>query len=328
MKQARFFFSAIILSYVLSSCATLTKSQLNEVNAFGQLTSNFSAFPGTIVSTYNHIHQQQEIYRANSLADPAAHFAAIKQANNFLRITKPYPQKIDLSLKIIDEYAQGLISITNTKHQKLLDTAAAKFGTNLESLITNYNKVDADAKLPTGIGSAVAAVIILGGDVYIRRKQAEDIKQVVPLGDVIIEKMTNNLLDFLGAKDDPQNTKGLQYLISQEKISVENNYRAYLGLNRDVVSNNKDKDNSPGFIKHERFASIADDRDCLQMLQDLDGIEVLRVQCIDAVTGLRKAHAKLLKDIQQKITLKEYAREIQDYSAEVKNIYRTIGAIK
>jgi hypothetical protein len=315
------------LLVLCTGCASLTKSQLNEVNAFGQLTCNFSAYPGTVVSTYNHIHQEQELYRANSLANPSAHFTAIAQANDFKRITNPFSEKIDLTLKIIDQYAQGLVLLTSNKHNKTLDTAATKFGTSLDGLITNYNKLDPSAKLPTGIGSAVAAVITLGGDIYIRAKQAEDIKQIVPMGDKIIEKMTENLLAFLGPVDDPD-TKGLKYLISQEKISVGNNYQAYLGLNRDEISINKDKESIPGFIKHERFASMNDDKDCLQMLQDLDGAEELRLQCIEAINGLRKAHAKLLVEVEKKVTIKEYAQELQDYSSDIKNMYNTAKAIK
>ncbi len=313
---------------VTSSCATLTKSQLNEVNAFGQLTSNFSVCPGVIVGTYNRIHQQQQLYRANGLVDPAAHFNAIVHANDFKRITDPLSEKIDLSLKIIDQYAQGLILLTSTDHNKVLDTAATKFGASLDGLITTYNKVDPGAKLPTGIGSVFAAVITLGGDIYIRRKQAEDVKQVLPVGDQIIEKMTNNLLVFLGPANDTTATTGLQYLIGQEKVMLRNSYQLYLGLNRDEISIENGKDKYPGYIKHERFVSIADDKDCLQMLQDLDGIERLRLQCIGAVTALRAAHAKLLQDVQQKVTLKEYAGELQTYGSEVKSVYTTLNAIK
>ncbi|HEY4323829.1 MAG TPA: hypothetical protein VGN20_07575 [Mucilaginibacter sp.] len=328
MKPSKFFLPAIILSYFLSSCATLTKSQLNEVNAFGQLTSNFSAFPGTIVSNYNQVHRQTQIYRANSLAKPEAHVEAIAIANDFAKVTNPYEQKIDLSLKIVDQYAQGLILLTSNKHNKTLDTAATKFGTNLDGLVSTYNKIDPGAKLPTGIGAAVAAVITFGGDIYIRSKQAEDVKQVVPMGDVIIEKITINLLTFLGPIIDTDRKEGLAYMIRQERITIANNYIAYLRLNRDDISIDRDKENFSGFIKHERFASISDDKDYLKMLQDLDGAELLRQQCVQAVIGLRKAHAKLLQDIQQKVTLKQFAQELQDYGSEVQTIYKTIKAIK
>jgi len=310
-----------------SGCATLSKSQLNEVNTFGQLTCNFSDYPGTIVSTYNRVHQLEEIYRANSLGQPEAHFNALLLASDFKKVTDPFSDKIDLSLKLIDQYAKGLILITSSKHTANLDTAAAKFGTNLDSLVSKFNKAEPSAHLATGIGAAIASVITFGGDFYIRRKQAEDVKAIVPTGDKLIEKTTEALLAFLGPVDG-KDEKGLQYMISQEKVSIGNSYKAYLGLNRDEINISKDSAKYKGYIKHERFADISNDKECLQMLQDLDAAEVLRKKCIEAVTNMRKAHLQLVKDIQTKLTLKEYAQELQDYGSDVKSIVNTISAIK
>lgn len=326
-RYKKLFCLAVLLSF--TGCATLTQSQLNEVNAFGKLTNSFSAYPGTIVATCNRIHAQSEIYGANSESSPDLHVQAILQIHDFINKTNVYTPKIDLSLKIINQYAQGLVLLTSSKHNLSLDTAATKFGTNLDALITDYNKVEPKEKLPTGIGSAVAAVITLGGDMYIRRKQAEDIKQVLPIGDQIIDKVTANLLTFLGlTQPDTINTKTLSYLIYEERKSIIIHYQKYLELNRDAISLDNNKTKMDGYIIHRRFATIADDRNFLQMLQDIDSTEVLRVQCIQAVTGLRECHAKLLKDVQEKITLKEYAKELQNYSAEVKTAYNTIKAIK
>lgn len=319
----------LAIPLLFTACATLTQSQLNEVNAFGKLTSSFSAYPGTIVATCNRIHAQSEIYGANSESAPQQHVRAILQIRDFINNTNIYTPKIDISLKIINQYAQDLILLTSSKHNLSLDTAATKFGTNLDALITNYNKIEPKEKLPTGIGSAVAAVISLGGDAYIRRKQAEDIKQVLPIGDQIIGRVTANLLTFLGAaQPDTTDTETLSYLIHEERKSIIIHYQKYLELNRDAINIDNNKTKMDGFIIHRRFATIADDRNFLQMLQDIDSTEVLRVQCIEAVTGLRQCHAKLLKDIQEKISLKEYAKELQNYSAEVKTAYNTIKAIK
>ncbi len=311
-----------------SGCASLTRSQLDEVNAFGKLTCNFSAYPGTIISTYNRVHVQAEIYRANSLPNPQNHFTAIEKAAKFNGLTKSFPDSIDLSLKIIDQYAQALILLTSDKHELKLDTSAIKFGTSLDGLVGSYNKADTTAKLPTGIGSAVAAAVAFGGEALIRTKQADDVKKVVPMGDQIIAKMTDNLLNFLGPENDPTHEGKLQMLIAQEKINVANSYRAYLGLNRDTIALEKEKDKFSGYIKHDRFATVTDDKECLQMLEDLDAIEALRVQCIKAVTALRKAHAKLLKDTQQREKLREYAQELQDYGADIQKVYNGVKAVK
>src|SRR6185312_165507 len=196
----------IVLAASCCSCATLTQSQLNEVNAFGTLTSGFSSYPGAIVSTVNRVHVQSEIYGANSQDNAVKHADAISNIHNFIDSTNIYTAKIDLSLKIIGEYAEGLVLLTSSSHSQALDTATAAFGTNLDGLIAAYNRVDKGANLPTGIGSAVAAVISLGGDALIRAKQAEDVKKVLPMGDRIIGKMTDNLLEFLGPEKSTDTT--------------------------------------------------------------------------------------------------------------------------
>ncbi len=201
MKTATKTISTLISILLLYSCASLTKSQLNEVNQFGQLTSHFSAFPGKVVSSYNQIHQQQELFRANSLPDPESNFQAIVEANDFKQKTDLITPKIDLTLKVIDQYAQGLILLTSDKHSKKLDTAAQGIGTNLDGLITQYNKINSGDQLPTGIGSAIAALITLGGDAYIRSKQADDVLKLVPQGDIVIAKMTDNIMDFLNTNN-------------------------------------------------------------------------------------------------------------------------------
>jgi len=296
-----------LLASIITSCASLSKSQLNEVNAFGLLTCNFSAYPGTVVSTYNRIHQQQELYRANSIDDAAEHFKAIEKANDFKQKTDLISPKIDLSLKIIDQYAQGLIILTANKYNKKLDTSAKSFGSNLDKLVAAYNKVDAGANLPSGIGSLAAAAITLGGDIYIRKKQADDIKQILPIGDKIIEKMTTNILEFLGSPS-LRNGNSLEGLIKAEKSTISTNYQS--------------------FVSHKKIVTLDDERGCLQMLEDLDDVERLRLQCIEAVSNLRKAHAQLLKDMDQKQTLMQYATELQSYGDDVKAIYNTIQAIK
>jgi hypothetical protein len=59
--------SYLVLACCISACASLTKSQLAEVNTFGQLTKNFSIYPSKVVNSFNAIHQEQQLYLANAL---------------------------------------------------------------------------------------------------------------------------------------------------------------------------------------------------------------------------------------------------------------------
>src|ERR1700753_3891814 len=99
------YYSKLLVAYMLlcSGCASLTKSQLDAVNTFGKLTCDFSAYPGSIITIYNNVHIQNEIFRANSLSDPKLHFEAISQANDFKRKSALISEQTDLSLHIIDQ---------------------------------------------------------------------------------------------------------------------------------------------------------------------------------------------------------------------------------
>jgi hypothetical protein len=319
----------VLTSVLACSCASLTKSQLNEIQVFGHLTQNFSAYPGNVVSNYNTVHQQQQLFFANGLGTPAEHYNMIAEASDFKIKSNLITPQIDLSLKIIDRYAQALILLTADRHSKALDTASKGLGLNLEKLISSYNTVSGSNSLPTGIGGAIGQLIASGGGIYIRKKQAEEVRKIIPLADTIITQMTDNIVVFLsGQTGTGQNN--LPQLIISEKENIARSYRRFLGLNREQVSMRRGKDTTGyrGTIVRERFAGLDDDRECLRLLENLNYTEQLRLQCITATKNLRKAHKKLLESVQQKKELKEIIAEVQYYGEDLKKMNQSIKAIK
>lgn len=319
-----------MLSSILAcSCASLTRSQLNEIRVFGQLTQNFSAYPGFVVSSYNTVHQQQQLFLANGLPTPAEHYNLIAEASDFKAQSDLISPQIDLSLKIVDRYAQALILLTADRYSKSLDTASKGLGLNLEKLITSYNAVSRSAPLPTGIGGAVGQLIASGGNLYIRKKQSEEVRKIIPLADTIIAQMTDNILVLLNGQPGAGKTN-LSQLISLEKDNIARSYKRFLGLNREQVSIRKGKDTTGyrGTIVSERFAGLEDDRECLRLLENLNYTDQLRLQCVEATKNLRKAHKKLLESVQQKKDIKEIIAEMQYYGEEQRKMHQIIKAIR
>jgi hypothetical protein len=326
-------FNSKCLIYVLTlvlacSCASLTKSQLTEIQIFGQLTQNFSAYPGYVVSSYNTVHQQQQLFLANGLPTPAEHYNLIAEASDFKINSDFINPQIDLSLKIVDRYAQALILLTADRYSKALDTASKGLGLNLEKLIGSYNAVSRSTPLPTGIGGAIGQLISSGGNLYIRKKQAEEVRKIIPLADTIIAQMTNNILVLLNGQAGAGQTN-LPQLITLEKDNIARNYKRFLGLNREQISIRKGKDTTGyrGTIVSERFAGLEDDRECLRLLENLNYTEQLRLQCIEATKNLRKAHKKLLESVQQKKDIKEIVAEMQYYGEDQRKMHQIIRAI-
>ena len=60
----------VFASWLLSSCATLTKSQIEAVNQFAQTSQNFSSYPSKIFTELHTVREERRGYFANSINDP------------------------------------------------------------------------------------------------------------------------------------------------------------------------------------------------------------------------------------------------------------------
>jgi hypothetical protein len=321
----------LLLLLMASSCSTLTKSQLNQVNTFGQLTKNFSAYPGKLVSSFNDIYLQNELIYANTKSDPGEHLQEIIRAHNFEMESDLITDQLDVTFRIIDAYGCGLVLLTSDSHTTKLDTAAAQAGTSIEGLVSKYNSYHPENTVPPGIAAAVSAVINLGGNAYIRRKEALEVKKIVPQADTLMGHMCEEILTFLQKPTVSKNYAGLTLdsIIRHERSELLANYRIYLRLNYSEYNRSDNgKDIYAGNLKSKKPASLSDDQQFLKLLQNLDLVENLRVQCIEAIVDLRKAHAQLLVNISEKKDIKETAAELAAYANDVKKMYSLIKAIK
>lgn len=354
---------ALLILLLFSKCASLTKSQLTEVNAFGCLTQKFSACPGSLYGSYLLIHEKALMYSANAITNPADHYKSINSAYQLKKSLESKSHEMDLTFQIIDKYGEALACLTSPEHSALLDTASKNLGPNLDGLITKYNSINTGHQLPTGIGGAFAELITLGGEQYIRSKQAEEVKDIVQKADPMIAQLMDAISShFKGPLNSPTGTPAtFKQLIDNERNEVRQDYLFFLGYNADTmtihpmpVKQNAKKTNNEalkdgrgkskkqevlakdtvafpvysGTIQRQRFATLANDRDCFRMLEDLDRLEELYNQTLTAVEDLKKAHHQLLLDIQEKKNLKEMVEELQVYGDDVKNMYTTLKAIK
>jgi hypothetical protein len=103
MKPPFPFLAVIVL--LLPACASLTKSQVSAVNQFAQTSANFSAFPSKIITGLHDVHVRHQLYAANSLASGNAHVEGIKDAYDFKVRSSALPEKMNISFRIIDKYA-------------------------------------------------------------------------------------------------------------------------------------------------------------------------------------------------------------------------------
>lgn len=297
MKNSFYFLGILIL---LGSCASLSKSQIESVNQFGKTTNNFSAYPSKVMAGLADIRTKRSVYYASSLSDPKLHISVLDSIYSNANHAKEVSEKVDITFKIIDKYAQSLVLLSSDKYEKDLSEQAERFGLSLDSLITVYNNLDNTENLPTGIGPAVNKLVIMGGQQYIRSKQAKYVKEFVPKADTLISVMTSNLLNFLQSAN-------IDELIEAEETGVQSNYLSYL--------------------RHAHNKSTDDDKAYLELLKSLDRVKALRAQTVEATKDLRAAHKKLLLEIREKKKLEESIAELDALYEQIKELKSLISKI-
>jgi hypothetical protein len=295
----------IVLALVFGSCASLTRTQIKAVNRFARTSKNFSAYPSRIMTELAEIRVKRGIYFANSLDSPKLHIGELDDIYTAYKDDYKISSKVDITFKVIDKYAQSLLLLSSDKYASDLETQANNFGADLDSLISTYNSIDREKQVPGGIGGAINKLILLGGKQYIRSRQAKEIKTFVPRADSLISIMTTNLLEFLESTN-------IQILIKNEEAGINSNYLSFLRQRR--------AGNQP--------VSIVNERDYLVLKSNIDEIKNLRRQTVVATKHLRRAHTKLLLEIQSKKTLTETITELQELYEDVREINATIDGIK
>ncbi|MEO6314344.1 MAG: hypothetical protein ABIU63_14035 [Chitinophagaceae bacterium] len=315
-------FPGCVAFLMLSSCASLTKSQVEAVHQFANTSKNFSAYPSEILTAMAELRVERGVYYTNSLADVYEINAAdsneesdeidslrevtvtahVKELNDvYLAKKRDYKtsEKANITFKIIDKYAQSLLLLSSDKHVTDMGAQAANFGVSLDSLISKYNAMEGTTRVTPGIGGLIGSLIMAGGKQWIRAKQATEIQRFVPAADRMIGVMSRNLLDFL-------QSGSIESLITNEAQQIQSNYRSFLRYRRPVIQN---------------------EWDYLALLAHLDHIKALRDQTIAATKSLRSAHSELLTAIKQKKTLTEAVAGVQLLYEDVAEIKSTMHAL-
>ncbi len=292
---------SLCISIIFNNCAPLTKTQIQSVNQFAKTTSGFSDYPGKIMVELAEIRFNRGIYYANTLTTPDIHLDELDNVYEQWKGDLLVADKVDITFKIIDKYAQSLALLSADKFAGDLEEQAKKFGVHIDTLIAINNRMEGTAKVPMGIGAAVGQLVVFGGKQYIRFKQGKEIKKFVSLADTLVGAMTNNLLEFLQSKN-------INELIENEEKGITSDYLSYL--------------------QQTQRTSIENEKDYIELKKRIYAVRRLQGQSIIATENLRKAHKKLLETLQKKKKLRDAIDEIQVLYEEVEVLKKTIDSIE
>ena len=294
----RFLYLLFIASF-LTGCASLSTSQIESIHQFGHTTSEFSAYPGKILTELADIREKRGLYYASTLTDPRMHIAELDSIFSQKEYDYRASQKADISFQVLDQYAQALILLSADETENL-QLHSQNLGVGLDSLLTLYNSVDNSAQLPTGIGNAFNQLLVTSGSRFIKRRQAKEIKKFVTEADTLIAVMTNNLLEYLQSSN-------IQELIDHEERMISRDYLTFLQQ-----------------TEHNTFES---QKDYLELKSSITKTKALKEQTVKGTRDLRTAHRKLLQVIEERQKLKHAIKELQVFHQQVSKLRNTVREI-
>ncbi|WP_445914506.1 hypothetical protein [Yeosuana sp.] len=208
-------------------------------------------------------------------------------------------EKLDLSFKILKEYAKNLEVISTTDYTKKISDNAETIGTNLDTLLNIYNE-KFDKEIPEGIGSFVYKSIVFIGKKHIDKKRSELLKKYIEKGNVIIEELSKTSKTFLEENASKEWISGLD-----EELK-----KAHLGLRQQILV---DTANYPSNV----YNVLLVDEKVSEIYNEIYYLETMNKSLIKSVENLYKAHNALYENTKQKQKMDEILNDVSSFITDV-----------
>jgi hypothetical protein len=293
----------ILAAVALSSCSTLTESQIKNINAFGTSAKSYSAFPSEVFRQKAVLRFNEALVNTTVMATPNLMKQSLDRARTTYSRELQLSDKFDLSLQLIQQYAGLLAKLSSESFVENLEKNTTDLSENLSSLVTTFNTKLPGSKLPDGVATGVSRAIFLVGRQLTRSRQAKELKRFIPQGDVLIQATAKNLVDVFET-----DTPSVKMLLEGDRTAFINTYTNLILSDSSKVNYNSVR----------RYS---------EALTDYDNLEALRQQCVAAARQLAAAHGKLNQNIAKKTELREIFKETQDLIASVRELSKLYKAL-
>ena len=277
------FLAAGILLSGLTGCTVLSDSQIKNINVFAVTASSYTSYPSEVFKKRAELHLRNELIETLSFPDFDHLDKRVDKAKNQYNTDIATSAKFDRSIQLLAQYAGLLVELSSDKFTKDLSGSATSLGNNLTGLVGSFNAtVPVADTLPTAMGSEISNVLLAAGRRLVRSKQAKELQKFVPMGDKLVQKTVQNLVEALDS---------LQPVLDQEK--------------KDFVQNYKNVLFSTGTHSYDSVRQYYDAK------VDFENTEALRQKCISTAKQLAAAHTALAKSIGEKKDLQGIITETQ-----------------
>jgi hypothetical protein len=285
------FFAGIVL---LSGCASLTQSQVDEVNKFAKITEGYNELPPKVYRSYAEIYLIEKSMTAATGKIDNTMEKVTGAIENYQKILDKM-QEVESSLSVLKSYAKLLQRLSSDEFSDNLSKEAALLGEEIDGGIKLLNEKNNELHLDS-FGSIAAAIVKGAGGIYIKHKQAKALKKCVIGAEPNIKKITLSIETLCS---------GMDSLTQKKKDDIKVSYRA--------------------LVVKGKFKNTPKDVDALiKLLVRADNIKKAATACINAAGKYRVAHTKLFKMVQKRKTLQTKIKEIMDMYVEIKKIQTLI----
>ena len=268
----------IALSFIIVSCAVLTDSQLKMVTNLTVASDTVIATPKVIFDELAHVRLERGLFYAASLTTADARAKEINALATASIDDEQLVNRMNVYVTVLNSYLRALRSISADARWSAYGTEWRGLGRNIDSLILRFNQTElADFEIPAGWAKLSGQYMGYMSENYMRSRQAKTAKQFVTEGDTLVAACVDGLIELLRKGD-------LEELIVNESEGLKSNYETYL---RRLESSGQMPD-------------ISYDRKYIEMTKRLEIAKKSRSRCVTALQSLKRAHAKLVKELDKR----------------------------
>ena len=284
---------ALILVLFVSGCATMNKAQLERINTLAFSCDSISATPTAIFSNLSEIRHERSLMYVASLTDTDNRIKELNAIAAFEQKEEKSAAKAVLYSKVLDSYVKALQSLSSPTRWRQSGVELRSLGRNTDSLITAYNALGWGEPIEFDHSVQVAKT---GGyiteNIY-KRRQYKLVKEVVESCDTIVSSCCNARIAIL--KDD-----NIKTLIDNEESGLETDYKSYLNAM-----------SLAGKIPDQLY-----DRKYLALKAKITETKHIKTKCINNLHTFRKAHNRVLQEMQKKATYSEFYDDISKLTSQ------------
>ena len=279
----------LITAYVvLTSCAVLTKSQLEMVTKLTVASDTVAASPKRLFDELATVRLERGLFYAASLSSATAREKEINALATAWIADEQLVNKAEVYVNVLNSYLRALRSISSDARWTPYGTEWRGIGRNIDSLFLRFNQTNLlNTDIPIGWAKLSGQYMGYLNERYMRNRQAKVVRSFITEGEPLLNACVDGLIELLKKGD-------LIELIENESEGLKNNYEAY--LHRLELG---------GFP-----ADLNADRKYIELVQRMEVVKKTRSRCVTALQSLKRAHTKLVNELKKRQKIDFFYEEL------------------